>query len=289
MSKRDYYSVLGVDKSASADEIKKAYRKQAIKYHPDKNPGNKSAEDKFKEASEAYEVLSDSKKRGAYDQFGHAGVNNGPGGGQHHANMDDIFNNFGDIFDSFFGGSSPFGGRGRKRKSGPTPQAGHDLSMNITVSLKDAFLGIKKDVGIYRYSRCKGCDGLGAAPGTKATMCNSCDGTGQKANQQGFISYSYVCSACSGQGFSIPSPCRDCSGQTRKQNHERIEINVPKGIYDGAQLRVPEKGDAGTFGGPSGDLYLKVSVSTDEKFSRRGTDLVSELTLSFLIFQELFL
>lgn len=281
MSKKDYYSLLGLERTAQPDEIKKTYRKLALKYHPDKNPGNKAAEEKFKEISEAYEVLSDKDKRASYDRFGHsAGAGNAGFGGQQHANMDEIFGNFGDIFDSFFGGSNPFG-KGKKKKTGPTPKAGHDLSMNVVISLKEAFVGIKKEVGIYRYACCKGCDGVGAAPGTNVSVCASCNGSGQKANQQGFLSYSYPCSSCSGQGFIIASPCLQCSGQTRKQNHERIEINIPKGIYEGAQLRVSEKGDAGTFGGPAGDLYLNINVSPDKNFVRRGVDIVAELALSY--------
>lgn len=279
MSKRDFYTVLGVSKNATAEEIKKAYRSKAMQFHPDKNPGNKEAEEKFKELSSAYEVLSNDKKRGSYDQFGHDGVSNGSGGHGHGQNMDEFFGNFGDIFDSFFG-SNPFS-RGKKRKNGPIPESGHDLSMGLNISLKEAFLGAKKEIGIYRYSRCKGCDGTGAMPGSKISGCNACNGTGQKSNQQGFFSYSYPCADCSGHGYKITSPCRECAGQTRKQNHERIEINIPRGIYDGAQLRVPEKGDAGTFGGKSGDLYLKISVTADNRFVRRGMDIVSELYLNF--------
>ncbi len=277
MSKKDLYTILGVAKGANADEIKKAYRKKAMQYHPDKNPGNKEAEEKFKEVSMAYEVLSNDKKRQSYDQFGHDGLNGGAGGqGQ---NMDEFFGNFGDIFDSFFG-SNPFS-RGKKRKSGPVAEVGHDLSLGLNITLKEAFLGTKKEIGIYRYSRCKGCDGMGAAPGSKISTCSTCNGTGQRSSQQGFFSYSYPCSACSGHGYTIGSPCRECSGQSRKQNHERIEVNIPRGIYDGAQLRVPEKGDAGTFGGKSGDLYLKISVLGDSRFIRRGIDIVAELLLNF--------
>lgn len=277
MSKRDFYTILGVSKNATAEEIKKAYRSKAMQFHPDKNPGNKEAEEKFKEVSRAYEVLSNDKKRGSYDQFGHDGVNNNAGAnGQ---NMDEFFGNFGDIFDSFFG-SNPFN-RGKKRKAGPIAEAGHDLSLGLSISLKEAFLGAKKEIGIYRYSRCKGCDGTGAMPGSKISSCVTCNGTGQRSNQQGFFSYSYPCADCSGHGYKITSPCRECLGQTRKQNHERIEINIPRGIYDGAQLRVPEKGDAGTFGGKSGDLYLKISVTGDNRFARRGMDIVSELYLNF--------
>ncbi len=282
MSKRDYYSTLGVERNVTADELKKAYRKLAIQYHPDKNPGNKAAEEKFKEVSEAYEVLSDKDKRANYDRFGHAGVNGaGDGGfGGHGANMDEIFGNFGDIFESFFGGNNPFG-KGKKKKSGPTPKAGHDLSLNISISLKDAFLGVKKEVGIYRYAHCNGCDGQGAAPGTSVSTCTACGGSGQKANMQGFLSYTYPCATCSGQGFIIAKPCGQCAGQTRKQNHERIEVNIPKGIFDGAQLRVSDKGDAGTFGGPAGSLYLNINITPDKYFARRGVDIVSELALSY--------
>ncbi len=273
MAKRDYYEILGVAKTASQEEIKKSYRKVALQFHPDRNPDNKEAEEKFKEAAEAYEVLSDEGKRQKYDQFGHAGMH----GGQdfHHGNMEDIFENFSDIFGDLFGQGS------QKKKSGPVAQRGHDLTQRIEVTLQEAYEGCKKEVKIYHYVNCDSCSGNGCAAGAKPISCATCKGHGSVQFRQGFLTYSQNCSKCHGQGFTITSPCADCRGQTRTQKHDKLTITIPAGIFDQAELRVPHKGDAGVFGGTAGDLYLTVQVKAHTTFFRRGDDLVISLTLSY--------
>lgn len=277
MAKRDYYEILGVSKSASADEIKAAYRKLALKYHPDRNPDNKQAEEQFKEAAEAYEVLSDAQKRQQYDQFGHAGMG-GMGGGPHGMNMDDIFSNFGDIFGDIFSGGA--GRRGRK-KSGPTPRDGHNLYQEISISLKDSYLGTKQQLNYPRYEVCETCEGKGTKKGTSPQQCKTCGGMGQVQFSQGFFVYAQTCSACNGEGFTIPEPCQTCSGKARVQKYDKFSVNIPRGIFDGAELRIGGKGDAGIFGGHTGDLIIKVHVMPDKKFSREGDDLVSTIILTY--------
>ncbi len=282
MSKRDYYDILGVSRSATADEIKKAYRKLALQYHPDKNPDNKAAEDKFKEAAEAYEVLSDPAKKQQYDQFGHQAFQQG-GQAHHYSNADEIFEQFGDIFGSIFGGGGGFGGhQGRGHaKTGPTPQDGSDLTQEISITLQEAFQGAKKSVGVYRYQNCTDCKTTGSADSSKPTVCSACRGHGQVVQQQGFFSYARPCSTCKGQGIIISNPCKTCGGQSRVQKHERLAITVPEGIFNGAQLRLAEKGDAGVFGGRPGDLYVKVHITPHPTFTRREADLVTKLTLTY--------
>lgn len=278
MSKRDYYDILGVSKTASQDEIKAAYRKQALAYHPDRNPGNKEAEEKFKEASEAYEILSDAQKRQQYDQFGHAGM--GGMGGGHGAggmNMDDIYENFGDIFGSMFGG----GGSKRQRAKGPRAQRGHDLSKEITISLKDSYLGAKQEVSYYRFFPCEPCKGMGMAKDSKAVQCATCGGYGEVRHQQGMFMYSQTCHACGGKGYTIPSPCPSCNGQSRTQKYDKFTVTIPEGIYNDAELRIAGKGDAGVYGGPAGDLFIKVHVTEDKKFRRVGDDLVCNVLVTY--------
>ena len=221
MNKTDYYKILGVGKSATTDEIKAAYRKLAMKYHPDRNPDNKDAEEKFKEATEAYEVLGDTQKRTQYDQFGHAGINNGMGGGgyggQSSMNMDDIFENFGDIFGSMFGQ-----GAKNRRKKGPQPQAGLSVTKEIEISLKEAFLGTKKEIAYYHFFTCDTCHATGAKPGTSAQTCGTCNGSGEMHFKQGFFMYAQACNACSGRGFIMPSPCTACNGQSRIQQYDKF-------------------------------------------------------------------
>lgn len=278
--KRDFYEILGVAKTASADEIKKAYRALAMKYHPDRNPGNKEAEEKFKEASEAYEVLSDEQKRRQYDQFGHAGMGMGGGPGGNGMNMDDIFENFGDIFGDLFGGSAG-GGRRRKRSSGPEPKRGHDLHKDVEITLKDAFLGTKLDISYSRFVICDTCKGKGAQKGTSVETCATCGGSGQMNFRQGFFMYSQPCNACHGEGFIIPSPCTDCKGQSRKQVYDKFTLNIPKGIYDGAEMRAADKGDAGIYGGGYGDMIITVHVMPDKNFKRVGDDLICSIMLTY--------
>ena len=280
MSKRDYYEVLGLSKSADVAEIKKAYRKLAMKYHPDRNPGNKEAEEKFKEAAEAYEVLSDQQKRAQYDQFGHSGYQNMHGGG-HNMNMDDIFKNFGDIFGGFDFGDIFNQGRQQRKKSGPTPQRGHDLAQEITISLKESYLGTTKEISYYHAFACSECNHQGYKNKADLHACTTCKGSGQVRFQQGFFAISQACSSCQGQGYTINNPCTFCKGQSRKQEFERVEVKIPKGIFDGAELRMAGKGDAGVFGGPSGDLFLKIKITPDSAFKRVENDLVCNLMLTY--------
>lgn len=280
MSKRDYYTVLGVPKSASKDDVKKAYRKLAMKYHPDRNPDNKEAEEKFKEAATAYEVLSDDSKRQKYDQFGHDGFQNmGSGGGHggHGMNMDDIFSNFGDIFGDMFGG----GGQRQKRATGPEPKRGHDLHKEVTITLKEAYLGVKKEISFYHFFPCDDCGQKGTAAGTTVKICNVCKGAGQRHIQQGFFAFAQPCSACGANGFTIPSPCKTCKGQSRVQKYDKFTVNIPAGIYTDAELRVTAKGDAGVYGGSSGSLYVKIKILADKKFKRVEDDLVCTMMLTY--------
>lgn len=282
MSKQNYYDILGVTKSATIDEIKKAYRKLAMKYHPDRNPGNKEAEEAFKQAAEAYEVLSDETKRKTYDQYGHSGYQNMNQGGSH-MNMDDIFQHFGDIFggaginfDDMFNQQS-----GRRKKTGPTPQRGHDVIHELTISLKDAYLGTKQEISYYHAFACKDCNHQGFKNKTDMQTCAQCKGAGQVRYQQGFFAVSQPCHACQGQGFSIKNPCTSCKGQSRKQEFERFSVNIPAGIFNGAELRITQKGDAGLYGGTAGDLYIKVKVTPDKKFQRHDDDLICHLMLTY--------
>lgn len=278
MTKRDYYEVLGVPKSASADQIKGAYRKLALKYHPDRNPENKDAEDKFKEAAQAYEILSDQQKRSQYDQFGHEGIHGNMGGmGAGGMSMDDIFDSFGDIFGSMFGG----GGRQRTTRSGLEPKPGHDLAQDVTTTLQEAFQGIKKDIGYYHFISCNTCNGKGTKTGTPPQACSTCKGAGQIQFRQGFFMYSQTCSGCSGEGFIIANPCQTCNGKSRIQKYDKFTVTIPAGIYDGAELRITGKGDAGVYGGRSGDLFIRIQVLKDKKFGRQGDDLTSALTLTY--------
>lgn len=276
MAKRDYYEILGIPRNASQEDIKAAYRKLALKYHPDRNPGDKKAEDKFKEAAAAYEILSDETKRRQYDQFGHEAPHmGGPGTGG--MNMDDIFEHFGDIFGDLFGG----GGERRRKKSSPTPKQGHDLVKELTLTLEEAFLGVKKDVNYYHFITCETCHGKGTKPNTEPVVCEQCKGLGQLQFRQGFFTYAQTCPACSGEGFTIPSPCPTCKGQTRVQQYETRTITIPAGIFEGADVRVPGRGDAGIFGGPAGDLHLRISIKAHPTFTRKDDDLMSTITLTY--------
>lgn len=277
MSKKDYYKILGVEKSASAAEIKKAYHQLAMKYHPDRNPDNKDAEAKFKEAAAAYEVLSDTDKRQKYDQYGHAAYENmQQGGGGHGHGMDFDLN---DIFNSMFGGG---GSRSQSRKaSGPTPQRGQDLAKNLSITLKEAYLGVKKDISYSHYFSCATCKGQGAKNKSDIVTCQKCHGYGQVQVQQGFFAFAQPCRDCQGQGFKIKTPCSDCQGQSRRKEQEMVTVSIPKGIFQDAEIRVPGKGDAGVYGGAAGDLYLRINIEADKKFQRDGDDLVSSVMLTY--------
>jgi len=275
MAKKDFYEILGVAKTATIEEIKAAYRKLALKYHPDRNPDNKEAEDKFKEATEAYEVLSNASKRKQYDQFGHTEA----GGGFDHSNvnMDDIFSNFGDIFSDLFGGH----GRKKAKKASPTPKKGHDLTKNISITLEEAFSGTTKEVKLYHYVVCTDCKGKGSQNDTSFEHCKQCQGMGQINFRNGIFMYSQACPACQGEGFIITHPCTKCQGQTRTQQYDTVTINIPKGVFDGADLRMPGYGDAGVFGGPAGDLYLHISITLNKKFKRIDDDIECKISLTY--------
>lgn len=278
---KDFYNTLGVPKSASQDDIKAAYRKLALKYHPDRNPGNKEAENKFKDAAQAYETLSDPEKRQRYDSVGHDTYQNmGQGmSGHPDMDMDDIFAQFGDLFGSMFGQQQ--GRRQSRGKAAPTAKRGSDLYKEITISLAESFIGVTKEIGIHHFIFCDTCSGKGAKAGTNFETCKGCKGSGQVAYQQGFFMFAQTCGTCSGEGFSIPSPCSSCKGHSRVQKLDRFTIQIPKGIAQGEDLRLTEKGDAGVYGGKSGNLYIKIEVQPDKNFRRVGNNLECNVLLTY--------
>ena len=276
MSKRDYYEVLGVKKSSSKDEIKKAYRKLALKYHPDKNKGDKGSEEKFKEGSEAYHVLSDDKRRENYDQFGHAAFQ---GGGQGGFGNFDFSSSFSDIFEDVFGDFG-FGGSGQSRR-GRRNNRGNDLRYDITIDLNDAFNGKEEKINYTTYKKCKTCSGSGAKPGSKPSACNYCGGQGKVRSSQGFFTIQQTCPECSGEGEKISNPCNSCSGAGKTQSNESVSVKIPKGVDDGTRIRIAGKGEAGTKGGSYGDLYLFISVKPHEIFKRSEENLFYELPITF--------
>ncbi len=270
MAKRDYYEILGVTRTSTDVEIKRAYRTLAVQHHPDKNPDDPQAEDKFKEAAEAYSVLSDSQKRSAYDRFGHAGVGAGQG-------FDPGFSNIEDIFD-IFGFGDMFGQRGGRRT---TVQRGSDLRYDLEISLEDAASGKDEKLRIPRLETCDECSGIGAEKGTTAETCITCGGSGQTRYQQGFFSVMRTCANCSGKGQLIKSPCKKCRGQGRVEKEKTIEIKIPAGVETGSRLRVTGEGEAGVNGGPSGDLFIVLHVAAHDTFERQGADLYSAVPVTF--------
>ena len=274
MTKRDYYDVLGINKSANPEEIKSAYRKLAVKYHPDKNPGNKSAEDKFKEASEAYGILSDKNKKENYDNFGHAAFENG-GGGQSGGFGGFSGADFSDIFEDFFG---DFGGRRSSRRS--TSNRGSDLRYDLSISLEEAFEGKKQDIKFSTSEKCNTCKGNGSKPGFTADRCTYCGGNGRVRSNQGFFTVQQTCPQCAGSGEEINNPCNDCSGQGKKQTSKRISVTIPRGVDDGTRIRLAGKGEAGSRGGATGDLYLFINVHSHDLFKRSDENLFFEFPIS---------
>ena len=280
MGKRDYYEVLGVIKSASSEEIKKAYRKLALKYHPDRNKSDKTAEAKFKEASEAYHVLSDKERRTNYDQFGHAAFE-GAGGRGGFTNFDftsafsDIFGS--DIFDDFFEGFGGTRGRTRRRSS---DFRGTDLRYDLSISLEDAYQGKKQEINFSSLDKCETCNGSGAEPGSKPISCSSCGGQGQVRSSQGFFTIQQTCPECAGSGEQISSLCKECKGIGKKQSKKKIFTNIPKGVDDGTRIRLSGKGEAGIKGGGNGDLYIFVSVKPHSIFKRSEENLFFEFPIS---------
>ena len=274
MAKRDYYEVLGVGKDASADQIKSAYRKKAVKYHPDKNKGDKAAEDKFKEASEAYHVLSNSERKQNYDNFGHAAFENGGGGRGGFGNFD-FSSHFSDIFEDFFG--EGFGGGRRSRRSN---NRGSDLRYDLTISLEEAYTGKKQDIKFSTSEKCNTCSGSGSKPGHEAGTCSMCGGHGQVRSSQGFFTVQQTCPQCAGSGEEITNPCNSCNGQGKKQASKRLSVTIPKGVDDGTRIRLSGKGEAGSRGASNGDLYLFINVDRHDLFKRSDVNLFFEFPIS---------
>ena len=278
MSKRDYYEVLGVGRSASDADIKSAYRKLAMKYHPDRNPGDRTAEEKFKEGAEAYAVLAESEKRAMYDRFGHAGVASASGAGagfdpRVFTGFEDILGGLGDIF----GFGDLFGG-GRRRGG---PQRGADLRYDLQISFEEAAKGIETGIQIPRQERCETCHGSGAAPGSSPTTCAQCRGQGQVRFQQGFFTVARTCPRCRGTGKVIAKPCQSCRGEGRITRERKLTVKIPAGIATGQQLRLQDEGESGTAGGPAGHLYVVVHVKEHEFFKRDGNNLYCEIPVNF--------
>lgn len=282
--KRDYYEVLGIQKGASEDEIKKAYRKMAMKYHPDKNPGDKEAEEKFKEANEAYAVLSDPDKKNKYDRFGHAGVdpNAGFGGGAGAGAGFGGFGGFEDIFDMFGGGFGGFGGRSARRNG---PRKGNDLQKSITIEFTEAIFGCRKEIKLTKEVKCKTCNGEGTAPGTHKHTCEKCVGTGQvsSVSQTTFGTFQNVttCNACGGTGQVIDKPCPDCHGKGSVRKTVTLKIDIPAGVDSDSIIPIRGEGEPGVNGGPSGDLYIVINVKPHKIYKRRGDDLYLTMPISY--------
>ena len=276
MAKRDYYEVLGVEKNASPDQIKSAYRKKAVRYHPDKNKGDKGAEEKFKEASEAYHVLSNSERKQNYDNFGHAAFENGGGGRGGFGNFD-FSGSFSDIFEDFFG--EGFGGGGRRSRR--SNNRGSDLRYDLSISLEEAYTGKKQDIKFSTSERCDTCSGSGSKPGHSASPCSMCGGHGQVRSSQGFFTVQQTCPQCAGSGEEISYPCSSCNGQGKKQASKRLSVTIPKGVDDGTRIRLSGKGEAGSRGASNGDLYLFINVESHELFKRSEVNLFFEFPISF--------
>ena len=275
MAKRDYYEVLGVKKNSTPDQIKSAYRKLAVKYHPDKNKGDKGAEEKFKEASEAYHVLSNSDRKQNYDNFGHAAFENGGGRGGGFSNFD-FSTNFSDIFEDFFGGG--FGGGSRKKRR--SNYRGSDLRYDLSITLEEAYSGKKQDIKFSTSEKCETCNGNGSKPGHNPDSCSMCGGHGQVRSNQGFFTVQQTCPQCSGSGEEITNPCSSCSGQGKKQASKRISVTIPKGVDDGTRIRLSGKGEAGSRGAGNGDLYLFINVYSHDFFKRSEENLFFECPIS---------
>ncbi len=268
--KRDYYEVLGVSRSATAEEIKKAYRQSALAHHPDKNPGDKKAEDKFKEATEAYQVLSDQAKRQVYDQYGHEGLKSS-GGGFAQGGFGDIFE---DIFEDFLGGGSA--------RAGQRPARGRDLGVELKITFQEAAFGVEKAVSVRREENCSSCRGDGAKPGTSRATCTVCRGSGQIRTSSGFFSISRPCHRCGGEGSFVSHPCPSCRGSGRTVVDRKVHVKIPAGVDSGMRLRMGGEGEAGLRSGPRGDLYVEIGVTAHEIFTRRGNDLLCEVPISFV-------
>lgn len=277
---RDYYEILGVSRDSDQDAIKKAYRKLAMQFHPDRNPGDKAAEDKFKEAAQAYEVLSDPQKRQAYDRFGHQAFAGG-GGGPQFQNMEDIFSSFGDIFSEFFGGPG-MGGMGGQRQSRSGPRRGSDLRYICEIDLEDVLKGFEKEIEFDTEQSCEVCQGSGAEKGSTPEACTTCRGSGQVVTRQGFFTMASTCPTCRGEGKVIKDKCKSCQGQGRKAAHRKIRVSIPPGVDTGTRLRVSGEGEGGFRGGNSGDLYVEIRVRDHDIFEREADHLYAKIQISYL-------
>ncbi|NCC13458.1 MAG: molecular chaperone DnaJ [Spirochaetia bacterium] len=286
MAKRDYYEVLGVSKTAALDEIKKAYRKLAIANHPDKNPGDKAAEERFKEATEAYDVLGDEKKRKMYDQYGFAGIDGANGAGHDYSNVyrdfSDIFGGgfggggFEDIFSSFFGGGGRTQGRGGQRG----PESGSSLRYDVDIDFKDAVFGTKVEVAYSHQVGCEECHGSGSAGGSGTKVCPTCNGSGQVRRNSGFFAIASTCPTCNGSGHVIENPCSSCHGTGLKRKQQKVKVTIPAGVDTGSRVVLRGMGDAGANGGPSGDLYVYINVKPHKYFIRQDYDLFCQIPIS---------
>lgn len=272
--KRCYYEVLEIERGASDEEIKKSYRRLAMQYHPDRNPGDHEAEDRFKEAAEAYEVLSDPQKRSIYDQYGHEGLSGA--GYQGFSGFEDIFSSFGSIFEDVFGFG---GGRARGRTA---PRAGADLRYDLKISFLEAASGTTRDIDVEKYERCEGCRGSGAAPGTSPEVCRYCQGRGQVTQSSGLFSVRSTCPQCRGQGSVITQPCAQCRGTGRTRIAKTVQLKIPAGVETGSRLRLRGEGESGDPGGPAGDLYVFIYVDPHEFFERNDDDLYCRVPISFV-------
>ena len=289
MAKRDYYEVLGVGKSASAEEIKKAYRKKAIQFHPDKNPDDKEAEEKFKEAAEAYEVLSNPEKKQRYDQFGHAGMSGAAGGGGFSgggfSDIEDIFSAFGDIFGGHFGGFGGFSGGGGRSRGGRRVSRGSDLRVKVKLNLQEIVNGVEKKIKVKKYVACQHCSGTGAKNGSSYSTCGTCGGAGQVTRVQntllGQMQTTSACPTCGGEGKMITDKCNHCAGEGVVREEEVINIKIPAGVGEGMQLNVSGKGNTGRRGGINGDLLVVITEDDDQELVRDGNNLIYNLFLSF--------
>ncbi|OGD21155.1 MAG: molecular chaperone DnaJ [Candidatus Aminicenantes bacterium RBG_16_63_16] len=278
MTKRDYYEVLGLPRTASQEEVKLAYRQLALKYHPDRNPGSQEAEERFKEAAEAYSVLGDGDKRATYDRFGHEGLR-GEGFSGFSGFNASVFEDFEDILGSFFGFGDLFGGPDRRRRG--RPQRGRDLALEFEVSLQEAAAGAEKEISLTRAEACPSCGGSGVEPGTRKTTCPACQGRGQMRYQQGFFTVSRTCSQCRGSGEIIPSPCKECRGSGRIKAKRSLKIRIPEGVDEGSRLRLEGEGEPGDVQGGRGDLYVVIRVAKHPIFERQDTNLLCEIPITF--------
>ncbi|MFN3454660.1 MAG: molecular chaperone DnaJ [Pseudobdellovibrio sp.] len=284
-TKRDYYEILSVERTADGEVIKKAYRKLAMQYHPDRNPGDKEAEDKFKEAAEAYEVLSSPDKRAQYDRFGHQAFQGGMGGGGFQGgftDINDIFSQFGDIFGDFFGGGGgPFGSTGGRSRQRNGPRKGADLRYITEVELASVLKDGEQQIEFETDEQCSECSGSGAAAGTSPAVCKTCKGQGQVLRQQGFFTMATTCSTCGGKGEMIETPCKPCHGKGRIKAKRKIKVDIPAGVDNGTRLRIQGEGEGGYKGGPSGDLFVEIRVKDHETYEREGDHLFADLDVPF--------